>query len=52
MLISIVRVLNTNEGRDKLCKILQYASRIVVWHFNKCNDVEMATRFIGIFSKT
>jgi len=39
------------EGRDKFCKAIQYASRILKWHFANTGNKEMAARFTGIFSK-
>jgi len=39
---------NKTEGRDKLCKSIQYASRFIKWSLEKKNP-EAALRFNGLF---
>lgn len=44
---NITRFLNNYESRDKMCKMIQYACRFLMYHLK--NNTEIANKFKSLF---
>lgn len=43
-----VKYLETHNGRDKLCRTLQYSSRFFTWYLAKHNEIDASKRFANL----
>ncbi|CAD8112095.1 unnamed protein product [Paramecium sonneborni] len=50
---STVKWFNKTEGRDKICKVMQYGSRFLMWHLktNRGNE-QLSNQFKNLFQST